>query len=86
MTARNEVRAREIRAQIAALENELAEAEGVLPLVEDLTGEADYVATLCAACILATDADRKDAMAALAERLATRLAARLDLLPKGTAK
>lgn len=57
-----------------------------MPLVEELTGEADYIATLCDACIWAGDTARKEAFAAIAERLATRLAARLDLLPRGTAK
>jgi len=78
-------RAQEIRAQIAALENELAEAEGV-PGLEELTVEADYIAALCGACIMASDKGEKETFAALAERLATRLAARLDLLPKGNAK
>ncbi len=62
----------------------LAEAEGVLSLVDDLTGEADYIAALCGACIMANDAPQKEAFAAIAERLATRLAARLSLLPRGT--
>lgn len=84
MTRRDEARAQEIRAQIAALENALAEAEGV-PLVGELTGEADYIAALCGACIMATDAPQKEAFAAIAERLATRLAARLERLPKGLA-
>lgn len=77
-------RAYEIRTRIAALETELVQISG-LPVVEDLSAEAAYIATLCGACVTLGDRQDKEALAALAGRLAERLADRIDLLPRGGA-